>query len=144
MLDACDDGLMMARSEQDPFAGSDRSSGADALIESELEVLGSDYQASGYTTRSQADELGRHLRIRAGQRLLDIGSGCGWPGLYLASRLSCHVVVVDPIIDGVLVARHRADHDGMVERQSGLQGQGSDLPFAPRSFDAVVHTDVTC
>ncbi len=135
---------MMARLKEETFAERYRVSAADPLIESELEVLGSDYQANGYTTKSQADDLGDHLRLRAGDRLLDVGSGCGWPGLYLATQHECDVAVVDPIIDGVRVATTRAEHDGMTERVWGLQSLGGDLPFVSSSFDAVVHTDVVC
>jgi len=135
---------MGSRPKEQTFTERYRLSGADPLIESELEVLGSDYQANGYTTMSQADDLGLHLRLRAGDRLLDIGSGCGWPGLYLAKEYGCDVVVIDPIIDGVRVAGARAVHDEMDRRESGVQGLGSDLPFVERSFDAVVHADVVC
>jgi cyclopropane fatty-acyl-phospholipid synthase-like methyltransferase len=135
---------MTIRSEDEALAFRYRASGADPLIECELEVLGSDYQANGYTTRSQADELGRRVGLRAGHRLLDIGSGCGWPGLYLAGQSGCHVVVIDPVIDGVRVARTRAEHDRVTEGGACVQSLGDPLPFAPESFDAVVHTDVTC
>lgn len=135
---------MRSRPKEQTFAERYRLSGTDPLIESELEVLGSDYQANGYTTMSQADDLGIHLRLRGDDRLLDIGAGCGWPGLYLAKKYGCDLVVIDPIIDGVRVAGARAVHDQMARRESGIQGLGSDLPFVERSFDAVVHADVVC
>jgi cyclopropane fatty-acyl-phospholipid synthase-like methyltransferase len=33
---------------------------------------------------TQADTLARELHLSAGDRLLDLGTGRSWPGLYLA------------------------------------------------------------
>jgi cyclopropane fatty-acyl-phospholipid synthase-like methyltransferase len=63
---------------------------------------------------AQADELARALGLSPADRLLDIGTGRGWPGLYLADRT------------GVVVAA------------------ASGLPFRAGTFDAVLHCDVLC
>ena len=86
------------------------------FLEIERAVLGLDYQATGYTTRSEADDLGRKLELGPSSRLLDLGSGCGFPGLYLAARTGCSVVTVDPIATGAAVGRVRARKDGLAER----------------------------
>jgi hypothetical protein len=52
-----------------------------AAGEIEQRVIGSDWGANGYTTMAQADALARALRLSASDRLLDIGTGRGWPGL---------------------------------------------------------------
>jgi cyclopropane fatty-acyl-phospholipid synthase-like methyltransferase len=129
---------------QERFQRRYATSGVSAMIEAEREVLGSDYQANGYTTLAQADRLGDALRLDAGMRLLDIGSGCGWPGLYLAKRHGCTVVSLDPIGEGSNVANERARRDALSGRHWGVRGHGSALPFVRRSFEAVVHADVLC
>jgi SAM-dependent methyltransferase len=119
-------------------------SGVDAIVAVEMEALGSDYQANGYTTRDQADELGRVLELDPGRVLLDIGAGCGWPGLYLAQKHRCAVISLDPVAEGVAVARTRALADGCETRAWAVQGAAEHLPIRPRSVDAVVHSDVLC
>jgi cyclopropane fatty-acyl-phospholipid synthase-like methyltransferase len=119
-------------------------SGADALIDAEREVLGSDHRANGYTTRAQADQLGRLADLAPGDRLLDLGSGCGWPGLRLAARHGCSVVTSDPAHDGNAVSVERAAVDGLSERHAAVTARGWALPFRAHSFDAVVHADVLC
>lgn len=130
--------------DEERFSERYRTSGNAALIDAELEVLGSDYQANGYTTKAQAQELGRALRLAPGDRLLDVGSGCGWPGLYLAVSTGCAVVGVDPITEGVGVAVQRAKRDATADRYAAIRGGGDALPFRARSFDAAVHSDVMC
>jgi cyclopropane fatty-acyl-phospholipid synthase-like methyltransferase len=119
-------------------------SAAAALIEAELEVLGTDYQANGYTTRSEADEIGDRLDLQPGSRLLDLGSGCGFPGLYLARRHGCTVTTLDPVASGASASARRSDRDGMRDRHLAVIGSGSDLPFRRHAFDAIVHVDVMC
>ena len=110
----------------------------------ERAVLGVEYQATGYTTRSEADELGRRLGLGPGSRLLDVGSGCGYPGLYLAARTGCSVVTVDPVATGAAVCRARSRRDGLTDRHLAVIARGQALPVRAASFDAVVHVDVTC
>lgn len=143
---ACDTDVMpsITAEDEERFSERYRTSGNTALIEAELEVLGSDYQANGYTTKAQAQELGRALRLAPGDRLLDVGSGCGWPGLYLAVSTGCAAVGVDPISEGVAVAAERATRDAVADRYAAIRGAGDALPFRAKSFDAVVHSDVTC
>lgn len=117
---------------------------APVRIDIELETLGADYGSTGYTTRAEADELAQHLRLGPGVRLADIGSGSGWPGLYLAQQTGCHVVGTDLPFDGLQRARIRAVEDGLGGRVSYALATGRAQPLRPGSFDAVVHTDVLC
>jgi cyclopropane fatty-acyl-phospholipid synthase-like methyltransferase len=115
-----------------------------AGIAAEREAVGSDYGANGYTTLEQADALLPLLGVRAGDRLLDVGSGCGWPGLYLAQRTGCHVVVADLTAAGMRQAVKRAADDGIGARTAAVMASARHLPFRPDSFDAIVHADVLC
>jgi methylase of polypeptide subunit release factors len=110
----------------------------------EQDVIGAAWGANGYTTVDQADELGRRLELGPRTRLLDVGSGRGWPGLYLARQTGCDVVATDLPVEGLLVARKRAHREGFGEQVSFTVAGGAELPFRPQSFDAIVHTDVLC
>jgi SAM-dependent methyltransferase len=110
----------------------------------EREVIGSDWGANGYTTVRQADELGRRLNLGPGRRLLDVGTGRGWPGLYLAARTRCDVVGTDMPLDALRAAIRRADRERIDRRASFVASAGAGQPFRAASFDAIVHTDVLC
>jgi cyclopropane fatty-acyl-phospholipid synthase-like methyltransferase len=73
-------------------------------------------------------------------RLLDIGAGRGWPGLQVARLSGCTAVLTDVPAVGLREAMHRAARERI--RASFLRATGADQPFRPRSFDAIVHTDV--
>lgn len=119
-------------------------SGVAALVEAEMETLGSDYRANGYTTVAQADELGRRLALRPDDMLLDVGAGCGFPGLYLAARHGCRLVSVDPLAEGAVVAAARAAEDDRSSRHVALVATGGELPLRSGTIDAVVQSDVLC
>ena len=110
----------------------------------EQRVIGGDWGANGYTTMAQADTLARGLGLSAGDRLLDLGTGRGWPGLYLAARTGCRVVVTDLPLEGLRVAADRAAAEGLTARTGVVASAASGLPFRAGSFDAVIHTDVLC
>ncbi len=115
-----------------------------ATVALEREVIGGDYGANSYTTREQADVLLDHLDLMRGQRLLDIGAGRGWPGLYLSKRSGCRVVLTDLPVVALNEAGRRARKDRVHKRSEGIVAGGANLPFRPRSFDAIVHSDVLC
>jgi hypothetical protein len=55
---------------------------------------------------AEVDELARHLGLRAGQRLLDIGTGRGWPGVPAASTVArSSVEMANPGLAGESVTR---------------------------------------
>jgi 2-polyprenyl-3-methyl-5-hydroxy-6-metoxy-1,4-benzoquinol methylase len=109
----------------------------------EQRVIGGDWGANGFTTMAQADTLAGGLGLSAGDRLLDLGTGRGWPGLYLAARTGCRVVLADLPLEGLHVAAGRAAAEGLAAR-TGVVAAASGLPFRAGSFDAVIHTDVLC
>jgi 2-polyprenyl-3-methyl-5-hydroxy-6-metoxy-1,4-benzoquinol methylase len=110
----------------------------------EQRVIGGDWGANGYTTMAQADTLAHELHLSAGDRLLDLGTGRGWPGLYLATRTGCQVVLTDLPLEGLRVAANRATREGLAARTAVVAAAASALPFQAGSFDAVIHTDVLC
>ena len=107
-------------------------------------VIGGDFGANGYTTLAQADLIAERLHLRERDRLLDVGSGQGWPGLYLAKASRCSVVLTDLPEEGLRTARRRAGSEGIDERVTAVVASARRLPFAHGIFDAVVHTDVLC
>lgn len=108
----------------------------------EARVTGCDYGATSYTTRAQADRVGRMLDLSPGKLFLDVGSGAGWPGIYLAATTGARVVLTDIPLEGLRVARRRLEHD----RVGGdvVAASGSALPFPDHTFAAVTSSDVLC
>ena len=115
-----------------------------ATVALERDVIGGDYGANGYTTRVQADALIEHLDLGRGKRLLDIGAGRGWPGLYLSKRSGCRVVLTDLPFVALKEAARRARKDHVSNRSECIAAAWANLPFRPRSFDAIVSSDVLC
>ena len=52
----------------------------------EREVCGCDFGGNSWTTRDHADDQIRMLELDAGSKLIDLGAGTGWPGLYMAKE----------------------------------------------------------
>lgn len=113
-----------------------------ALLSAEKEVMGTDYGTTSYTTRSQADNLARRLELGSGKRLLDIGSGTGWPALYLAKSTGCHVTLTDPTSEGASTAGKRIGDDAL--SATALLATGNALPFRDEAFHATTSGDVFC
>ncbi|MEE8551645.1 MAG: class I SAM-dependent methyltransferase, partial [Gemmatimonadota bacterium] len=84
------------------------------------------------------------LGLRPGIRLLDVGAGAGWPGLYMAKETGCEAMLVDLPLTGLQVASRRAAKDRLLERCWCAVADGSRLPFRDGGFDAVSHSDVLC
>ena len=107
----------------------------------ESRVIGADYGATSYTTIAQAERLLEVLELNSGTRLLDVGSGAGWPGIYLARR-SLPGGAHRP---GAFRVTGGCEADGRGARlRSGRSGSGSPLPFRDSVFDAVTSSDVLC
>lgn len=113
-----------------------------ALRRVERHVIGCDYGATSYTTRAQADRLAHHLKLGADTLLLDIGSGAGWPGIYLADKSSARVILTDIPKEGLAVASRRLKHDDVPG--GVVAASGDSLPFRDQMFDAVTSSDVLC
>ena len=105
----------------------------------ERRVIGANGGVNGYTTLAQADRLVEALNLSPESRLLDLGSGRGWPGLHVAARAGCRVVLTDVPAAAIRAAQRRsADASDQV---SLARASATHLPFAPRTFDAICHAD---
>ena len=114
------------------------------MLEVERAVCGCDYGGTSWTTREEADTIGRLLGLGKGTRLLEMGSGSGWPALYLASTTGCDVTLTDVPGEALRIASRRAARDELDGRAAFALASGPALPFAPQCFDAVSHSDVLC
>lgn len=110
----------------------------------ERAVIGGNWGANGYTTMAQADELAALTQLDASMRLLDLGAGRGWPGLYLAKVTGCSVVLADLPVEGLRTAVGRARDESLESRVGAVVASGSRLPLRPGVADAVVSCDVFC
>ena len=116
--------------------------GAAAMRRAELEVIGADYGATSYTTKAQADQLGKLLELGPDTRLVDLGSGAGWPSVYLAKTTGCSAVLVDMPLEGLRVAQTRLEEESVVGYP--IAASAGALPLADGVFDAVSGSDVFC
>ncbi len=126
------------------FAASYEVSNLPAMREVERTTLGCDYGGTSWTTHNQAAQIVEILDLRPGLKLLDVGAGSGWPGLFLADTSGCHVTLLDLPLNALKKARQRASSDGIEDRVSATVASGSAIPFRNASFDAISHSDVLC
>lgn len=107
-------------------------------------VCGCGYIGSSWTTRDEADTTLQQLGLGKSSRLLELGAGAGWPGLYLARQSGCHVTLVDLPQIGIALARQRAESDGMTNQVQAMVADATELTFAPETFTAINHSDLLC
>jgi SAM-dependent methyltransferase len=115
-----------------------------AMRDLERSLCGCEYGSTGNTTRQEAERIAELLDLGPGAKLLDVGSGSGWPGLFLAQLTGCEVIVVDIPLPALRVALERAAADGQSERCGVISADGAALPFKDASFDALSHSDLLC
>ena len=105
----------------------------------ERRVIGASVGANGYTTVAQADRLVEALNLSPKSLLLDLGSGRGWPGLHVAARADCRVVLTD--VPGAAIRTAQRRSADATDRVALARASATHLPFAARSFDAICHAD---
>lgn len=110
----------------------------------ERKVCGRDYGGTSWTTRHEARQAGDLLQLGPGKRLLEVGAGSGWPGLYLANTTGCDVVLVDLPFEGLKIAAERAATEGLAGACWLAVADGTALPLNSGCCDAVIHSDVLC
>src|SRR6266481_708078 len=114
------------------------------MLSIERHVCGCDYGATSWTTRVQALQIAELLALRPGLRLLEVGAGSGWPGLYLAKISGCDIALVDLPTSGLRIAAERAAKDCAAGACWIAVAHAAMLPFSDGSFDAVSHSDLLC
>jgi len=139
----------MARSDEErelteSFDADYRMAQNDLMLELERVVCGCDYGGTSWTTKPEAQRLGHLLGLGPGRRLLELGAGSGWPGLFLAATTACDVALVDLPLEGLRIAKERAAAEPPPGACWIAQADGAALPFAAASFDAISHSDVLC
>ncbi|MFQ5623937.1 MAG: class I SAM-dependent methyltransferase [Paracoccaceae bacterium] len=107
-------------------------------------VCGCDYGATSWTTRREADRIAAALGLGPGTRLLDLGSGAGWPGVYFAREFGCEAVMVDLPEAGLRIAGERAASDGVAARCRVAMADAAALPFGDGEFALIHHADLLC
>lgn len=110
----------------------------------ERSVCGCDYGATSWTTFAEARDIGEMLGLSPGKRLLDVGSGSGWPGLYLAKETGCDIAMVDLPLAGLRIALERAATDRVAGAYWAAVADAAAMPVRSGWFDAILHSDVLC
>jgi ubiquinone/menaquinone biosynthesis C-methylase UbiE len=85
------------------------------------------------------DLLLRHLELRPGIEILDLGCGTGFPLFELAMihGAESHVVGLDPWTDAIERARSRQEYH-QLPNVTIVEGDGAAIPFPEKSFDLIV------
>jgi len=105
----------------------------------ERAVLGHEVGLSGYTTVEQARELATRMNVMPGARVLDIGSGRGWPGAFLAQHMDCSIVLSDMPVAVLVEALARV---GQGVRAAAIAADARSIPLRSEVIGAIVHADV--
>ena len=114
------------------------------MLDIERVVCGCDYGGTSWATRAEANQVCRLLGLNAGTRLLEVGAGSGWPGLYFARTTGCLATLVDLPLAGIRIAAERIGSDQLRATCSTAVADGTALPFNQGMFDALSHSDVLC
>jgi ubiquinone/menaquinone biosynthesis C-methylase UbiE len=107
------------------------------LYESDMAklLLGDSFHPGGVKL---TERLGGLLQLTPKSRVLDVASGRGTSAMFLAERFGCEVIGIDFSERNVEEASGEATVRGLGRQVSFQHADAESLPFADRSFDAVV------
>ncbi len=139
----------MARSREEQelsehFADEYRRAQTPVMLDLERAVCGCDYGGTSWTTREEAEQMGRLLELGEGRKLLEIGAGSGWPALFLAGETGCDATLTDVPFEALRIAADRVASEPLAGDVSLVVADGVALPFKADLFDAISHSDVLC
>ena len=137
-------GINEMSSQRCDFAGNYERSRLPAVRALEQRVLGCDYGGTSWTTRAQAEQITESLELGPGAKLLEVGAGSGWPGLYLGKLTGSDVTLLDIPLNALKQAAKRAVKDQISAHVRIVAGSGTALPFNNAAFDRLSHSDVLC
>jgi SAM-dependent methyltransferase len=83
------------------------------------------------------EELAGLAGFRAGEAVLDLGSGLGGPARWVASHHAVQVTGIDLSADLCRAATLLTERCGLAERARFVEGDATALPFPDQSFDLV-------
>lgn len=108
-------------------------------------VLGDEYPAEvapySYTSRSELRRIADEVRTGPGDLLVDVGSGRGGPGLWVAATTGADYCAVDISPTGLDQVRERAARLGLDRRSRTAVGRFEELPLADGEAAAVMSID---
>ena len=106
------------------------------------ETFGQDIGQNSWTTVDEYDRFLSWLDLRPEHHVLEIASGSGGPGLYVAKRTGCSVTGIDANEAGVATATQSAADSNQTDRVTfTVANANSRLPFDDDSFDAILCID---
>ena len=121
----------------------DFASAAEAAVR--RETYGEDIGQSSWLTADEWLHFADQLQIDAGADVLEVGSGSGGPGVYLARSYGCRLTGIDINEHGVRNATTLAGTHGVADRVEFRAVDASlPLPFPDSRFDAVLSNDAMC
>lgn len=88
-------------------------------------------------SRRLTEMMVERIRVKPGDRVLDIGCGTGLPAIQLAESADVEVIGITISPDQAELATTRAAQTGMSDRVTFRCADAMDLPFEKNSFDAV-------
>ena len=116
---------------------------SDVMLAMERDSCGSDYGGTSWTTKAEADRVGRLLDLAPGDQLLDIGSGAGFDCFVAAAQVGPSGQVVGIDMTEEMLAKSRATAKSMgadnVEFREGLI---EDMPVEDGWADVVISNGV--
>ena len=82
-----------------------------------------------------SSELAEALDAKAGETLLDLGSGFGGPARFIAATRGVHVTGIELSDLYVTIANEFSERTGLSDKAKFVQGDAAALPFDANSFD---------
>ncbi len=108
-------------------------------------AFGEDIGQSSWMTAAEWLQFADRAQVRADSHVLEVGSGSGGPGVYLAASRGCRVTGVDINEHGVRNGQQLAAARGLGDRVAFQTVDASrPLPFPDGTFDAVLSNDAMC
>jgi SAM-dependent methyltransferase len=101
-------------------------------------VVERDHELQNPTSAEKIRQLGEHLRLGAGSRVLDLAAGAGGPARILARAFRCHVTCVELLDEFVARARASASAVGLQQLIDVRQGDARDVVLVDGGWDVAM------
>jgi SAM-dependent methyltransferase len=118
---------------------------SDVLGAIRKETYGEDLGQSSWMTADELRNFIKYLSLKSSDDLLEVGSGSGGTGLFIAETAGCRVQGVDINEFGIKNANDLASKRNLQQKvQFKLADASKSLPFENQSFDVIFSNDVIC